>query len=327
MIASYLVRLFCLCLASFFLAYTVISLGIALATPAALRLAAQIRPRLAARLLFILRVSPAAFGAFFVLAVCMPSYLWREPELTAERVSLLCLAMAALGLVICGAGFRRASEGISRSLRFARSCQHGGREVRWPKESEPLLVIDDPAPIFALSGIGSRSRLIVSRNLLRALSAKELSAALRHEQGHRVSRDNLKRLAFLLSPGVFPFSARFAAIESSWAKFAEWAADDYSAGGDPGCALSLASALVRAAKMGAPREPAPLLNSLIVNDSGLAGRVDRLLFPVSHQGWPRRWKRSAIGSAFLLAGLALLTLVLWPAILSLAYQPLEYLIR
>lgn len=327
MIADYFARLVCLCFASFFLAYMLVSLGILLAAPGVLRLAGQIRPRFAARLLFITRLSPAALAAFFVCGLCMPSYLWREPHLTAERVGILCLAMAVLGALICTVGIKRALNAASRSRTFARNCEHGGREIRVPEESEPLLVIDEPAPLFALSGIGSRSQLIVSRNVMRALSSKELSAALRHERAHRISRDNLKRLAFLLAPEVFPYSRRFAGIERGWAKFAEWAADDYSAGGDPGRALSLASALVCAAKMGARPQPAPLLNSLIVDHSGLAARVDRLLSPQRSPVSPPLWKRPLIASALLLAGLALITIVFWPAILALAYAPLEYLIR
>src|SRR5271156_4317811 len=274
MIANYFARLVCLCFASFFLAYMLVSLGIALAAPAALRLAGQIRPSGAARLLFAMRLAPAALAAFFVFGICMPSYLSREPDLTAEKVGSVCMAMAVLGALICAVGIKRALNAMARSHSFTRSCEHGGHEIRVPEESQPLLVIDEPAPLFALSGIGNRSQLIISRGLMRALSSQELSAALRHERAHGISRDNLKRLAFLLAPKVFPFSRSFTGIERAWATFAEWAADDYSAGGDAGCALSLASALVCAAKMGARPEPAPLLNSLIVDGAGLAARVD-----------------------------------------------------
>jgi Zn-dependent protease with chaperone function len=327
MIANYFVRLVCLCFASFFLAYGLFSLGVALAAPAALRLAGRIRPCFAAQLLFVLRISPVGLAALFVFGLCMPSYLWSEPDLIAERVSILCLVMAALGAAICAVGIKRALSAVSRSRSFTRSCEQEGCETRVPEEPESLLVIDHAAPIFALSGIGGRSHLIVSRNLMHSLSARELLAALRHERAHRISRDNLKRLTFLLAPELFPFSRRFAGIERGWARFAEWAADDYSAGRDPGCALSLASALVCAAKMGIRPQPAPLLNSLIVDDSGLAARVDRLLSSERSQASPWSWKLPLVGGALLLTGLALMTIVFWPSILSLAYEPLERLIQ
>lgn len=327
MIANYFVRLFCLCFASFFLAYTLFSLGVALAAPAALRLAGRIRPRVAAQFLFVLRMSPAGVAALFVFGLCMPSYLGSEPEFIAERVSVLCLVLAALGAAICAVGIKRALHAVARSRSFARSCEQEGCEVRVPEEPEPLLVIDDAAPMFALSGIGSRPHLIVSRNLMHSLSAKELLAALRHERAHRISHDNLKRLTFLLAPELFPFSRSFAGIERGWAKFTEWAADDYSAGEDPGCALSLASALVCAAKMGARPQLAPLLNSLIADASGLAARVDRLLSSERSLASPWSWKRPLVGGALLLTGLALMTIVFWPAILSLAYGLLEHLIQ
>jgi predicted transcriptional regulator len=57
----------------------------------------RIRPHLAARCLLVLRLLPAAGAAFIVVAVCVPSYLWLEPEAPTERVGFGCLAVALLG--------------------------------------------------------------------------------------------------------------------------------------------------------------------------------------------------------------------------------------
>ena len=65
MMASYLVRLFCLCLAVFFLVHSAAALAVALSGPAAIRAAGRMRPRLAERFLLMLRLLPAALGAVF----------------------------------------------------------------------------------------------------------------------------------------------------------------------------------------------------------------------------------------------------------------------
>src|SRR5438270_276997 len=80
MIFHYGLRLLCLCLASFFLVNAAAGLTTAFASRGLLRMAETMRPRCAARLLFAARVLPWALGAGAVLALCVPSYLWLEPQ-------------------------------------------------------------------------------------------------------------------------------------------------------------------------------------------------------------------------------------------------------
>jgi len=91
MMASYLVRLFCLCLAVFFLIHSVAGLAVALSVPRAIRAARRMRPRGAERFLLMLRLLPAALALLVVAGVCVPSYLWLEPEISAEEVGAGCL--------------------------------------------------------------------------------------------------------------------------------------------------------------------------------------------------------------------------------------------
>ena len=88
MILPYILRLVCLCFASFFLIYAALSLAAWLVAPSAIRLGESLKPHFAARLLLVLRLSPVAVAAFIVSALCVPSYLWLEPDADAERVGI-----------------------------------------------------------------------------------------------------------------------------------------------------------------------------------------------------------------------------------------------
>jgi len=76
--------------------------------------------------------------------------------------------------------------------------------MRLPGERMAAWVVDGPAPCVMLAGV-LRPRLVISRGVVAALSAEQLSAAIRHERAHGISRDNLKRLLVLLAPGILPF--------------------------------------------------------------------------------------------------------------------------
>ena len=80
MIAPYLPRLLCLCLAAFFVIHFLVGLAVAVSGPAAVRAARRMRPRSAARFLLVLRLLPALLALFLVAGLCIPSYLWLEPD-------------------------------------------------------------------------------------------------------------------------------------------------------------------------------------------------------------------------------------------------------
>jgi uncharacterized membrane protein len=326
LIFTYRLRLVCLCLACFFLFHVAVGLLVSLTASWAIRRASRMDAPSAAGFLLALRLLPAAAATIVVAGICAPSYLWLEPEASAEEVGLACVAAALLGLIILAFSLTRGLRASRRSLQFIRQCQRVGRQANLSGPPEPVWVVNGSAPLLALTGI-VRPRLVISRPVVSALSSSQLAAVLRHEHAHRLSHDNLKRLIILLSPGLFPFLGGFDKLERAWARFTEWAADDCAVEGDTDGdgrrSLSLATALVRVARLGASL-PAPLLAaSLLADSQDLSARVHRLLRPRA-QSRPRN---PHLATAAVVAFAALLAAVMLnPGTLPAVHQLLERLI-
>jgi hypothetical protein len=326
MILPYLLRLLCLCFTSFFLLNAACSALVLACAKSAVRFAETKTARAAAGLLFLLRLLPLALAVLFVVCLCVPSYLWLEPSATAEQVGPLCLFFGSLGCAAWLVSLARAARALAHSYLRTRRWARTGPEARIPGEPASLIVVEDQLPILAMSGL-LRPRVVVSRGILSALSLEELEAAFSHEQAHRVSRDNFKRFLLLLAPDVLPFFRPLSTLDTNWCRFVEWAADDFAARGNSLRAVSLASALVRVARLGAaPRLP-ELSTSLLACNRDLSVRVARLLVvdavsPVRAPQSPSLLRRPFY---FIAAGLAFG--LLSPIILSSVHQLLERLLH
>jgi Zn-dependent protease with chaperone function len=310
MILPYTLRLVVLTLGCFYLIHALFAIAANLLAPWILALAQRRNSSSAARLLLAARLFPPAAAILAVAGICVPSYLWLEPQTGLEQVGLGCLAVAFLGAVSWLIAAKRGLRAIVFSIRYARQC----------------LVHGTPG-VFALAGI-LRPRVLISRDVFRQLSHAELAVALRHERAHAASRDNLKRLLLLLAPDVLPFRILpgLGTLENAWMRFTEWSADDRAVDGDPRRAVSLAGALVRVARMRAPAEMSPLATSLVASAGDLEARVNRLLNPA-----PRAQNSPQVPPAFLAAaGISLgclLAAITAPATLQAAHQLLERLIH
>jgi len=261
MTLPYVARLLCLCFAVFFLAQIAVAAAVAAFAGRALARAERMPARSGARLLFGLRLLPAAGATFVVAALCAPSYLWLEPDASAEQVGWLCVMAAVCGAGVCAAGAWRAGRAAIRSSRYLRTCQSA---------------VESDAAVLMLAGV-VRPRLVVSRGVRQMLTEEQLDAALRHERAHGVSRDNLKRLLMLLAPEPIPGFGALRRLEQGWSRMAEWAADDWAVAGSEERGLALASALLAVARMDRPRQAMPLATPLLADRAGLAERVERLL--------------------------------------------------
>jgi Zn-dependent protease with chaperone function len=326
MILPYILRLLCLCFASFFLIYAALSLAAWTIAPPAIRLAESMKPRFAARFLLAVRLLPVTLGGFVVAALCVPSYLWLEPDANAERVSVACCTAALLGAATWTTSLARVLRAMFLSIRYRGKCEREGQRTRVSTDHAPIVVMETERPLLALAGI-FRPRIVVSRGVLQTLSPDQFDAAIEHERAHQVSRDNLKRLLLLLASGFLPFSREFAALDRSWTRFTEWAADDRAAAGDSHRSFWLASALVCVARMGTAQRTSLVISSLIEDGRELSIRVDRLLRCEPPAENSHHALRALLaGISFVVAGV-LVAIMVRPATLYSVHRLLERLIH
>jgi Zn-dependent protease with chaperone function len=304
MTVSYLLRLLCVGFSAFFAIHLVMGAMVMLLSPLVARLAGRLHAAYAAHLLFVLRLFPALGSAFIVLAICIPSFVWFENEVGTEEVGWLFLGSALAGGAVWLISVCRGLRALARSFQHLRRCQDLGRRLTFSRESLPTWVLDRPEPFLMLAGL-FRPRLVVSQGVLDALTSEQLAAALKHERAHWTGRDNLKRLVMVALPGLLPGFRGFGTLESTWSRYAEWAADDLAVAGDGYASVSLAGALVRVARLGTPQPLNPLVTSLLADGEELSARVHRLLHAEPPREFPWAWAASsaALASIFALAAL------------------------
>jgi len=303
---AYSIRLLCLCLVTFLVAYAALASIAQLMAPSVLRRLGRLRAASAARLLFAIRIAPLTGSIFLVVGVCVPSYLWLEPAGAAEETGGFFLALACVCAVISIIRLGRGLRAVLQSAQFVRGARGGGHRI-----APGVWVVPELKGVM-LAGVLNPT-VFLSPEVVQLLSEEELALALRHESAHAIGRDNWKRLAMLVAPGP-------SALENEWRKFAEWAADDYAASGDESRAI-LASALVRVARLGISRPACALATSLVESDEDLLVRVHRLLGEAAVREAPRV-PGAVIGLATALAAVAL-----HPATLRAAHSLFERVIR
>jgi Zn-dependent protease with chaperone function len=255
-------------LAVFFLVYCLLSLLVAGGWQSMGRLR-RVSARGLANLLFTLRILPLAASAAVTLAFVIPSFLWLEPSSTDEEIGVAplvlgvcCLVLFAIGLYRVASAQARTSRVISNWLQGASSLDVGA--------AAPAFQAHHDIPPLMLAGV-CRPRLLVSESTLAVLSSDELHVAIQHEVAHMRSRDNLKKLAFRLSP-----APGMAKLENAWQEAVELAADD-AAVSSVRDALDLAAALIKLSRL-VPLEAAPAISMGLGHASGSIGtRVARLL--------------------------------------------------
>jgi Zn-dependent protease with chaperone function len=318
----YVLRLLCICTASFFAVNTVAGVVVFLTYRAAIRIADTVQPKNAARFLFAFRLFPFGFGSAIVLGLCIPSYLWLEPQGNSERIGLACLLLTLCGIAGWVGSVVRVARAVTGSMRFRQSFQEAGREIDLPGNGFRAVVLERSAPLLAIAGV-FRPHLLISESVLQALPADQLVVALQHESAHLRSRDNLKRLFLLLAPRPNPFFRSSLLIERNWVKFSEWAADDEAVQGDSIRALALAEALLGVVRLGSAPRLSFLQTSLAGADRDFSLRVERLLQVGIAPAQPDSRAKFLLLGPTLGVTIAIAMVAAWPAILPSIHRLLE----
>lgn len=209
-----------------------------------------------------------------------PAYLTHEPRNNHEEITLnlgIVAFLSALGVVLA------VVRGIVSWRVTARLT------ADWLRYAEPITLpgiaisafrIEHQFPVVAIVGT-FRPRLFIANQILQSLTSDELSAALAHEVGHVIARDNLKRGLLRACRDMLlmiPSGRRF---DRAWKEASERAADEYAARRDRMVGLDLASALVKIARL-VPYGSRPTLpaGAYFVNGedpSGFKARVRNLV--------------------------------------------------
>jgi hypothetical protein len=316
---TYIAHGITLALAWFIVANAIVSAAIATVVS---RLSDRRWRRLSARLLFGLRIAPAVVSVAFVAAVFVPSYLVFEPREAVEGFDVtLTFGAIAAGTMLT---YALAQGAVAWRRTAARTGEwlRGATPLSGAPDAVPMFAIHAPAPLMALAGL-VRPRVFVSERLLTALTPQEFVATVAHELSHWRARDNVKRLAMRAAPDWLRGTSVARRIERQWAVAAEHRADDCGAGRDASTRCTLASALVKVARL-APSAPAALEPiSTLVGGGELASRIERLLDESSTPAAARRSRRSvAVG----VAGIAALAIAYAP-LLRAIHEATEILVN
>jgi len=249
-----------------------------------------------AEILFGMRILPPAVALILVSMLVLPAYIGYEPQATGEIVSTklasLALVSAAGFIFACWRAYR--SWIATRSL--LRQWLRCSQRIDLPGISIPTFRIEHSFPIIAVVG-SLNPRLFVAAQVLDALNKEELGAAIAHERGHLIARDNLKRSLLRGCRDLLPLIPFGRSFDRAWAQAAEAAADEHAARQNPERALNLASALVKIAKMIPVRERARIpLGAYLIGaeeSQGVKARIRRLL-DIASDGIDKRENQSLV---------------------------------
>ena len=120
-------------------------------------------------------------------------------------------------------------------------------------------------------------QLVVSQSVMNALSEEQKQAAFRHEAAHRTSRDNLKKLLFLLSPDVLPFVSGLSELGTRLGQFHGMGCRRRGSRRQSGARAVASVGTGTCRQTGRTSRTVIFLSSLVDDDCDLETRVDRLL--------------------------------------------------
>jgi Zn-dependent protease with chaperone function len=225
---------------------------------------------------FVLRLLPAAGAALLTLTVVLPAFLIYEPDHKLEEIGPCLVAFVLLALVTAGAAMVRAWRAwvAARALLLT-----WGPADSWSVgDGQTVDLINIPEPVVAVVG-GWRPRIVAAQHVFDACTQEEFRQVMAHEAAHVSTQDNLKLLLLVASPDTLAWLPCAAALAARWREAAEIEADERATGSDPRKRVTLASALIKVARLSTGSDRVlPALSMPIALDD-VEGRVRRLLSP------------------------------------------------
>ncbi len=238
-----------------------------------------------AETLFALRALPAALALVCAGMLVVPAYVAYEPRVTDEIVSTKLAILALLSATGVVFALWRVYRSWFATRSLLRGWLHISERIDLHGLTIPTFRLEHSFPIIAVVG-SVRPRLFIASRVLDVLTKEELAAAIAHEQGHLIARDNLKRLVLRACRDLLMLVPLGRSLDRAWAQAAEAAADEHAARENPDRALNLASALIKIAKMVPTRERAEIpLGAYLIGaeeSHGVKTRIRRLLDIASH---------------------------------------------
>jgi len=237
--------------------------------------------RTRAEIFFVMRIGPPVIAVVAIAAFMIPSYLAYEPHATKETISWKLGALATISAVGVGLAFWRGLRTWLATRSLLKEWLVSATPIILDGLDVPAFVLQHSFPIIAVVG-ALRPRLFIASHVLESLSEEELTAAIAHEYGHLVARDNFKRSVMRVSRAALLIIPCGRSLDRAWSEASESAADEHAAQQSSLVALNLASALVRIARMipkGQLQVMPPAVSGFLIGDDspGVKVRVRRLL--------------------------------------------------
>lgn len=233
-----------------------------------------------ASVLCLLRTLPVVGGMTTIALLFIPAYLTHEPRDNHEEITLNLAIIAFFSALGVALAVVRGMVTWRATARLTADWLRNAEPIILPGITIPAFRIEHQFPVVAIVGT-FRPRLFIANQIFQSLTNDELSAALAHEVGHVIARDNLKRGLLRACRDTLLIIPCGRALDSAWKQASETAADEYAAGRDPVVGLDLASALVKIARLlpigSRPTLPAGAYFVGGEDPSGFKARVRNLL--------------------------------------------------
>ena len=282
-----------------------------------------------ASMLYALRVLPVAAGLFCVVMLFAPAYLAHEPRAGHEDVSANLAIVSLFSALGIGMAVVRGIVTCRVTARLTADWLRKAEAIDLPGIGVPAYRMEHLFPVIAVVGV-LHPRLFVANQIFNSLTSEELSAAIQHEAGHIVARDNLKRGLMRACRDTLLIIPCGRPLDIAWKEASEAAADENAARGGAKVALDLASALIKIARMvPAGMTPAMPAAALLVsaNEVSCIGERVRRLLQLANPGTQRRGSMLANSPLWISTGLMIVLAAITinePHVLAVVHSLIEH---